>query len=404
MNDKTTDNLITQQNLEKKFVDYLEKNESINLKKLYHSIIENVKNLNDKQTEEFEKEIDSFLQPVSSGGKKRKTQRKSRKSRKSRKTKKKSRKSRKSRRTKRKSQKYWWGGEEEEKMCLICHKEITNTEIQNSIELSELDNNSVLPRDTIIHHTCVPGKSKDSPIKRVYYHGGHLADWFRSRFAQPACISCKTNLSNEQITAITETFPPEGGIENRIEHRIGDGVEGDDENDELIIQLNLAIQEYDDYRANIFRDGRRPTHEEILELNRRAQVALALGNLLRQRHLNGFRQYLFLFIRVCHMGIFINPQEEAWVVDNLRGMSETQAFISLVLYFLMAIAIWYYFSMWIANILRGGAGKDEIENEKDPIYLLIKLLNKLIEYNKGGNTAEIEKFLAFLEKNKKGVI
>ena len=85
-------------------------------------------------------------------------------------------------------------------------------------------------------------------------------------------------------------------------------------------------------------------------------------------------------------------------------MSETQAFISLVLYFLMAIAIWYYFSMWIANILRGGAGKDEIENEKDPIYLLIKLLNKLIEYNKGGNTAEIEKFLAFLEKNKKGVI
>ena len=30
----------------------------------------------------------------------------------------------------------------------------------------------------------------------------------------------------------------------------------------------------------------------------------------------------------------------------------------------------------------------------------IKLLKKLIEYNKGGNTAEIEKFLAFLEKNK----
>ena len=409
MDDKTTDNLITEENLEQNFVDYLEKKEGINVKKLYHSIIENVKNLNDKQTEEFEKEIDSFLQPVSSGGKKRKTKRKSRKSRKSQKSRRTKRKSRKSQRTKRKSRKsrkYLWGGEEEEKMCLICHGEITNPEIQNSIELSELvnNNNSVLPRDTIIHHTCVPGKSNDSPIKRVYYHGGHLADWFRNRLAQHECMSCKTNLSNEQITAIRKTFPPEGGIEhrieNRIEHRIGDGVEGDDENDELIIQLNLAIREYDEYRDNIFRDGRRPTDEENRELIRRAQVALALGNLLRQRHLNGFRQYLFLFIRVCHMGRFINPQEEAWVLDNLRGMSETRAFISLVLYFLIAIVIWYYFSMWIANILRGGAGKDEIENEKAPIDLLIKLLKKLIEYNKGGDTAEIEKFLAFLEKNK----
>ena len=165
--------------------------------------------------------------------------------------------------------------------------------------------------------------------------------------------------------------------------------------------MNLAIHEYDEYRDNIFRDGRRPTHQENRELIRRGRVALALGNLLRQRHLNGFRQYLFLFIRVCHMGIFINPQEEAIILDNLRLMSETQAFISLFLCFFITIVIFYYFPMWIANnILRGGAGKNEIENEKDPIDLLIKLLKKLIEYNKGGNTAEIEKFLAFLEKNK----
>ena len=166
--------------------------------------------------------------------------------------------------------------------------------------------------------------------------------------------------------------------------------------------MNLAIREYDEYRDNIFRDGRRPTHQENRELIRRGRVALALGNLLRQRHhLNGFRQYLFLFIRVCHMGIFINPQEEAIILDNLIGMSETQAFISLFLCFFMTIVIFYYFPIWIANnILRGGAGKNEIENEKDPIDLLIKLLKKLIEYNKGGNTAEIEKFLAFLEKNK----
>ena len=88
---------------------------------------------------------------------------------------------------------------------MICHSEITNPEIQNSIEINELPNNGVLPRDTIIHHTCVPGKSNDSPIKRVYYHGGHLADWFRNRLArnrlarnrlaQHECISCKTNLS-----------------------------------------------------------------------------------------------------------------------------------------------------------------------------------------------------------------
>jgi len=409
MNDKTTDNLITQPNLEQKFVNFLEKKEGINLKKLYHSIIENVKNLNNKQTKEIVEEIDSFLQPVSSGGKKRKTKRKTRitkrKSRKSRRTKRKSRKSRKSR-------KYWWGGEEgeegeeEEKICLICHNEITNPEIQNSIELSELVNyNGVLPRDTIIHHTCVPEKSNDSPIKRVYYHGGHLADWFRNRLAQHECISCKTNLTNAETSAIIETFPPEGGIEpgieHGIEHNIGDGVEGGDEIDELIIQLNLAIREYDEYRDNIFHDGRRPTHQENRELIRRGRVALALGNLLRQRHLNGFRQYLFLFIRVCHMGRFINPQEEAIILDNLRLMSETQAFISLFLCFFMTIVIFYYFPIWIANnIQRGGAGKNEIENETFPIDLLIKLLKKLIEYNKGGNTAEIEKFLVFLEKNK----
>jgi hypothetical protein len=394
MTDKITDNLITHQNLGKKFAYYLEKNEGINLKNLYQSVIDNVKNLNDKQTESFEKEIDSFLQPVSSGGKRR-TKRKSRRTkRKSRRTK------RKSRRTKRKSRKYWWGGEEEDEMCLICQREITKPEIQNSIEINELpNNNGVLPRETVIHHTCVAGTSNDIPIKRVYYHGGCLADWFRSRYAQHQCLSCNGNLTNAETSAIIEAFPPEGGIERDTGYRIGNVVEGDDENDVLVIQLNLAIREYDEYHDNIFGRNRRASVEEMRELIRRGRVVLALGNLLRQRHLNGFRRYLFLFIRACHMGTFINPQEEAFILDNLSRMNETQSFISLMLCFFMTIVIWYYFSMWIANQVTGGNGKDEIINEKEPLDLLIKLLNKLIEYNKGGNTAEIEKFLGFVKKN-----
>jgi hypothetical protein len=384
-------------NLDKNLLKNFEKNNDVSIKKLFQCVFDNVKNLNDKQIKEFEKDIDSFLQPLSRGGKiSKKKSRKIKRTQKTKKIKRKSRKIKIKRKTKRKSQKYFYGGEgedegkgeDEDSICLICQNNITEEEKENSIEINQLpNNNNVLPRETIINHRC-------NPNKIVYYHGGCLSDWFRRQNTQRQCLNCHINFTNEEINSILEKFPPPPGYVNVI-----DNIDNENQvNDPLLILLILEARNLEAYVDDIFRDNRVPTHEDIIELNRRKYIVLNLFNMLRRGLLNGLRRYLFLFIRACHLGRFLNPQEEAFILDILTTMNEIQAFIALVICFLITLVILYYFSMQNGNQLNGGNGKEQIMNEKEQVDFLKKILNKLIEYNKYGDTEEIKKFLDFLQK------
>ena len=397
MNDKTRDNLTTQQKLGKQIANYLEKNEGINVNKLYQSIFDNVKNLNDAQTKEIVEEIESFLQPASSGGKRRTK----RKSRKSQKTKRKSRKSRKPKkktmRTKRKSRKYL-GGAGDDETCPICYEAFNEEQIRNSISLEDLPNINIpnnLPDNEkpIVRHTIVTELGPTSH----YFHGRCLYNWYKSRPImsqmnnQINCITCQNPLNSNVVPAILEKFATED-----------DDDDDDDVNyNQLQRQFNLAIHEFDEFRNNLFLNERGPTPEDNRELQRRGLQILNLGILIRRHDLNRttFRRYLYLFIRATSVGYFyFYPNEEFALINNIETMSERHAFIIIVIGISMSLMFWI---AWLANRMRGGAGEiNETLKEKNLLDLLLKILKKLIEYNKRGNSEEIEKLVIFLKNMK----
>jgi len=353
--------------------DILEKNDGINLKKLFTTIFDNVKNLNNEQLEEIAKDFDSFFKPASIGGTRRKTKRKSRKiKRKLRRVKGKSRKSRKSR-------KYWngIGGDDDDVRCPICFEDLTQEQINNSISLEDLPNINIsnLPNDEkpILRHTIETDRGPTSH----YFHGKCLHDWFNARPIgernnPTRCILCQNMLSSEVVRAILEKYATANDI----------------------VEFNR------------------------LQIRNRRESYLRTFIVLMSIFLIGLLFYLFLI----GLGNYRVDSLDAFFIRLvnlfLPMLREFGGFNALVRLFSNTIrenypALWYILCLhdpaFCGNhplILRGGnvnedemkdKMNDEIENIKN---FLIKILSKLIQYNKGGNTAEIEKFIVFLKKNK----
>jgi hypothetical protein len=354
--------------------DILEKNDGINLKKLFTTIFDNVKNLNNEQLEEIAKDFDSFFKPASIGGTRRKTKRKSRKiKRKVRRVKGKSRKSRKSR-------KYWngIGGVDDDVTCPICFEDFTQEQINNSISLEDLPNINIsnnLPSDEkpILRHTIETDRGPTSH----YFHGKCLYDWFNERPIGQRnnpirCIICQNMLSSNIVRAVLEKYATANDI----------------------VEFNrLQIR------------SRRETYlRSFVALMCILLTGLLFYLLLIELGNNGLNSLNAFFIRLVNL-----------FLPMLRDFDNFNILIRL---FSDTIrenypALWYILCLrdpvFCGNhplILRGGnvnvnedemkyKMKDEIEDIKN---FLIKMLNKLIQYNKGGNSEEIQKFILFLKK------
>jgi hypothetical protein len=359
----------------------LEKNDGINLKNLYTSIFDNVKNLNNDQLEEIGKDFDSFLISALSGGTRRKTKRKSRKTkrntRKLRKTK------RKMRRVKGKSRKYWdgiGGDDHDDGTCPICLGDFSQVQINNSISLEDLPNINIpnnLPNDEkpILRHTI---ETVDGATSH-YFHGKCLYDWFNERPIGQRnnpirCIICQNMLSSNIVRAVLEKYATANDI----------------------VEFNrLQIR------------SRRETYlRSFVALMCILLTGLLFYLLLIELGNNGLNSLNAFFIRLVNL-----------FLPMLRNFDNFNVLIRL---FSDTIrenypALWYILCLhdpaFCGNhplILRGGnvnvnedemkyKMKDEIEDIKN---FLIKMLTKLIEYNKSGNTEEIQKFISFLKNYK----
>jgi hypothetical protein len=164
------------------------------------------------------------------------------------------------------------------------------------------------------------------------------------------------------------------------------------------------------------------TANDIVEFNRlqirnRRESYLRTFIVLMSIFLIGLLFYLFL-IQLGNYRVALDAFFIRLVNLFLPMLREIDGFNALVRLFSNTIrenypALWYILCLhdpaFCGNhplILRGGnvnedEMKDKMNDEIEDIKnFLIKILNKLIEYNKSGNDQEIQKFLVFLEKNK----
>jgi hypothetical protein len=340
----------------------LENNDGINLQKLYTSIFDNVKNLNNEQLKEIGKDFEYFFQKhTSSGGTRRKTKRKMR-------------------RIKGKSRKYWYGigGDDEVFSCSVCLEDFTKEQRDKSISLDDLPNinipNDLADKDKpILRHTLNPKEGSTSH----YFHGKCLYDWLNlrpigERDKKIDCMICKNELSSDIVSAILEKYATANDI----------------------VEFNR------------------------LQIRTRRESYLRTFIVLMCIFLTGLLFYLF-FIELGNNGLnSLNSFFIGLVNLFLPMLRNFDGFNDLIRLFSDTIrqnypALWYILCLhdpaFCGNrplILRGGnvnvnkkKMKREIEDEIEHIKkFLIKMLSKLIEYNKNENTEEIQKFILFLEK------
>lgn len=281
------------------------------------------------------------------------------------------------RRVKGKSRKYWDGmGGDDDFRCPICFDDFIQEKIDNSISLDDLPNINIpnnLSNDEkpILRHTI---KTEEGSTSH-YFHGKCLYDWFNrrpidERNNQIKCILCQNMLSSDIVRAILEKYATANDI----------------------VEFNH------------------------LQIRTRRESYLRTFILLMCIFLTGLLFYLFL-IELGNNGLNSLHAFFIRVVNLFLPMlRDFDGFNDLIRLFSDTIrenypALWYILCLhdpaFCGNhpiIFRGGnvnedemkdKMKDEIEDIKN---FLIKMLNKLIQYNKGGNSEEIQKFILFLKK------
>jgi ribosomal protein L12E/L44/L45/RPP1/RPP2 len=434
----SVNNIITKENLENIIDDTLKKN-GIDKNKLAQSIFDSIQNLNDKQIDEILKEIETFLKPVSSGGK-RKNKRKTRKTRKG---KRKTHKTRKVKRKSRKSRKYW-GGEEEGEKCAICFEEFTPEQINNSVSLEDLPNinisNNLSDNEKpILKHTIVTPNSNVSH----YLHGRCLGEWFRQSlmntrriYLAPCPCTCSNILSENIVGAVIEKFtsdmPPilHANVLPRVEEGppppLGQGLRALQEGAQRWYLENirgrplrdlLEIREHAPLPAQyrLLLDQEIETAQEIEILVRReiARRRERPGNVLP-----GIIMILIfaVFLYACRsvalqhgvsigtvlirlLSAFLNNQMgPRFPGPDFFDNMDDQDFYRQLYEIVIALININNGQLYIPRLQRGGSIKDEMINETEVKDFFIKLFNKLIDYNKGGDSEEIEKVIVFLKK------